>query len=168
MLPTRADTLSNRNVHDTQSSGSLQVYFADMVSKVDSPQPPPLPPTAILHRPLFTNPDLVCVCTQSANYCMATSDNSTAVLLLCDVALGEPYELVGAEYEAKVIWLHFQTAMLEGIKRPLPPACNRKRAQRKANTPHLALARRAQRLLARDRSQVASMFPWGLLAQTST
>jgi len=38
---------------------------------------------------------------KSANYCMATSDSSTAVLVLCEVALGEQYELIRAEYEAK-------------------------------------------------------------------
>ena len=37
---------------------------------------------------------------KSANYCMATRENPTAVLLLCDVALGEQYELISAQYEA--------------------------------------------------------------------
>ena len=37
---------------------------------------------------------------KSANYCFATRDNPTAVLLLCDVALGEPHELIASQYEA--------------------------------------------------------------------
>ena len=37
---------------------------------------------------------------KSANYCMASRDNPTAVLLLCDVALGAPHELIAAQYEA--------------------------------------------------------------------
>jgi poly [ADP-ribose] polymerase len=37
---------------------------------------------------------------KSANYCGATSANPTAVLLLCDVALGSQYERLNAEYEA--------------------------------------------------------------------
>eukprot|EP00967_Tisochrysis_lutea_P077797 scaffold105707_cov25-Tisochrysis_lutea.AAC.3 len=40
------------------------------------------------------------VSSKSANYTSATSANPTAVLLLCDVALGEQYERLNAEYEA--------------------------------------------------------------------
>ncbi|KAL3903431.1 MAG: hypothetical protein SGPRY_011678, partial [Prymnesium sp.] len=37
----------------------------------------------------------------SANYCCASSSNGTAVLVLCDVALGSQYELIGADIKAK-------------------------------------------------------------------
>ena len=37
---------------------------------------------------------------KSANYCFATRESPRAVLLLCDVALGEPHELIAAQYEA--------------------------------------------------------------------
>ena len=36
----------------------------------------------------------------SANYCMGTSTNPTAVLTLCDVALGSPYERITADPDA--------------------------------------------------------------------
>ena len=37
---------------------------------------------------------------KSANYCFATQQQPTGVLLLCDVALGKQYERFSAEYEA--------------------------------------------------------------------
>jgi poly [ADP-ribose] polymerase len=37
---------------------------------------------------------------KSANYCMANRANNRAVLLLCDVALGEPHERITAEFAA--------------------------------------------------------------------
>ena len=37
---------------------------------------------------------------KSANYCFASRQAPTGVLLLCDVALGSPYERLSAEYEA--------------------------------------------------------------------
>ena len=37
---------------------------------------------------------------KSANYCFATSSQNTAVMLLCDVALGEHHERLHAEYSA--------------------------------------------------------------------
>ena len=37
---------------------------------------------------------------KSANYCMGTSANPTAVMTLCDVALGSPYERITADPEA--------------------------------------------------------------------
>lgn len=66
-------------------------------------QPPPPPSSPLLlplpfTRALFT----IATPTQSANYCCASSSNSTAVLVLCDVALGSQYELIGADIKAKV------------------------------------------------------------------
>ena len=37
---------------------------------------------------------------KSANYCFANRDSPSAVLLLCDVALGEQHELIASQFEA--------------------------------------------------------------------
>ena len=37
---------------------------------------------------------------KSANYCFASRDARTGVLLQCDVALGKPHELIASQYEA--------------------------------------------------------------------
>ena len=37
---------------------------------------------------------------KSANYCFASREANTGVLLLCDVALGKPHELIASQYEA--------------------------------------------------------------------
>jgi len=38
---------------------------------------------------------------KSANYCYSSPDNPTGLLLLAEVALGEPYELLGAKTSLK-------------------------------------------------------------------
>ena len=37
---------------------------------------------------------------KSANYCFASRETPSAVLLLCEVALGQPHELIASQYEA--------------------------------------------------------------------
>jgi poly [ADP-ribose] polymerase 1 len=39
---------------------------------------------------------------KSANYCFASNSNATALMLLCEVALGDMYEREQAEYIAKL------------------------------------------------------------------
>jgi len=39
---------------------------------------------------------------KSANYCQTTRSSNTGLLLLCDVALGEPYERTAADYVEKL------------------------------------------------------------------
>ena len=60
--------------------------------------PPEAPATGYMFGKGVYFADMV---SKSANYCMATSDNTTAVLVLCEVALGSQYELIRAEFEAK-------------------------------------------------------------------
>ena len=51
---------------------------------------------------------------KSANYCMATRDAPTAVLLLSDVALGKQHELSGALSQIGVRYLHARAQLLCG------------------------------------------------------
>lgn len=80
------------------------VYFADMVRCAHRRSTHPRArPRAHHHSPLG------CYCggcaalpqvSKSANYCGATRESPTAVLLLCDVALGKQYERIASEFEA--------------------------------------------------------------------
>ena len=59
--------------------------------------PPEAPPTGYMFGKGLYFADMV---SKSANYCFASRDAPTGVLLLCDVALGEPHELIASQYEA--------------------------------------------------------------------
>lgn len=85
------------------------VYFADMVRRRRSFPPHPHPSRCAidgavphLHPPthpsscLRPSPQV----SKSANYCAGSRESPTAVLLLCDVALGDQYELIASQYEA--------------------------------------------------------------------
>ena len=102
------------------------VYFADMVRPSPSthafarPSTKALAPARVLARSTLTHAftrrrsDLVrsqqparftlspprVQSSKSANYCFANRDSPSAVLLLCDVALGEQHELIASQFEA--------------------------------------------------------------------
>ena len=77
--------------------GSRLTNWVGILSQGLRIAPPEAPATGYMFGKGVYFADMV---SKSANYCMATREANTAVLLLCDVALGEQYELIGAQYEA--------------------------------------------------------------------
>mmetsp|Transcript_4619 Transcript_4619/g.13637 ORF Transcript_4619/g.13637 Transcript_4619/m.13637 type:complete len:378 (-) Transcript_4619:678-1811(-) len=78
--------------------GSRLTNWVGILSQGLRIAPPEAPATGYMFGKGVYFADMV---SKSANYCMATSDQSTAVLVLCEVALGEQHELIKAEFEAK-------------------------------------------------------------------
>ena len=77
--------------------GSRLTNWVGILSQGLRIAPPEAPVTGYMFGKGVYFADMV---SKSANYCMATRDAPTAVLLLCDVALGKQHELIGAQYEA--------------------------------------------------------------------
>ena len=77
--------------------GSRLTNWVGILSQGLRIAPPEAPVTGYMFGKGVYFADMV---SKSANYCMATRELPTAVLLLCDVALGKQHELIGAQYEA--------------------------------------------------------------------
>ena len=77
--------------------GSRLTNWVGILSQGLRIAPPEAPVTGYMFGKGVYFADMV---SKSANYCMATRESPKAVLLLCDVALGGQYELIGAQYEA--------------------------------------------------------------------
>ena len=77
--------------------GSRLTNWVGILSQGLRIAPPEAPVTGYMFGKGLYFADMV---SKSANYCMASSSSRTAVLVLCDVALGAPHELIAAQYEA--------------------------------------------------------------------
>jgi len=77
--------------------GSRLTNWVGILSKGLRIAPPEAPMTGYMFGKGVYFADMV---SKSANYCMGSSANPTCVLTLCDVALGQQYERLTAEYEA--------------------------------------------------------------------
>ena len=77
--------------------GSRLTNWVGILSKGLRIAPPEAPVTGYMFGKGVYFADMV---SKSANYCMGTSSNPTAVMTLCDVALGKPYERITADPEA--------------------------------------------------------------------
>jgi poly [ADP-ribose] polymerase len=77
--------------------GSRLTNWVGILSQGLRIAPPEAPVTGYMFGKGVYFADMV---SKSANYCMASRTSTTAVLLLCEVALGEQYELTYAQYEA--------------------------------------------------------------------
>ncbi|CAG5089293.1 Similar to Parp: Poly [ADP-ribose] polymerase (Drosophila melanogaster) [Cotesia congregata] len=75
--------------------GSLSTNFAGILSQGLRIAPPEAPPNGYMFGKGVYFADIV---TKSANYCRLSYNNPTGLLLLCEVALGEMYEKIDAEY----------------------------------------------------------------------
>ncbi|CAG5129820.1 unnamed protein product, partial [Candidula unifasciata] len=79
--------------------GSRTTNFAGILSQGLRIAPPEAPVTGYMFGKGVYFADMV---SKSANYCHTSKTDSTGVLLLCDVALGDMYELKHAEYVTKL------------------------------------------------------------------
>ena len=61
--------------------------------------PPEAPVTGYMFGKGVYFADMV---SKSANYCFTNKNNPTGLMLLCEVALGDMYELEGSEYITKL------------------------------------------------------------------
>ena len=77
--------------------GSRLTNWVGILSQGLRIAPPEAPVTGYMFGKGVYFADMV---SKSANYCMGTSANPTAVLTLCDVALGSPYERITADPDA--------------------------------------------------------------------
>ena len=77
--------------------GSRLTNWVGILSQGLRIAPPEAPVTGYMFGKGLYFADMV---SKSANYCMGTSANPTAVMTLCDVALGSPYERITADPEA--------------------------------------------------------------------
>lgn len=79
--------------------GSRTTNFAGILSQGLRIAPPEAPVTGYMFGKGIYFADMV---SKSANYCCASSQNSTGILMLCEVALGNMYERLAAEYVEKL------------------------------------------------------------------
>ncbi|BFZ12172.1 hypothetical protein BsWGS_15210 [Bradybaena similaris] len=79
--------------------GSRTTNFAGILSQGLRIAPPEAPVTGYMFGKGVYFADMV---SKSANYCRTTKTDNTGVLLLCDVALGDMYELTHAEHVSKL------------------------------------------------------------------
>jgi predicted DNA-binding WGR domain protein len=79
--------------------GSRTTNFAGILAQGLRIAPPEAPVTGYMFGKGIYFADMV---SKSANYCCTTPHNSTGLLLLCDVALGNMYERTQAEYVEKL------------------------------------------------------------------
>ena len=77
--------------------GSRLSNWAGILSQGLRIAPPEAPATGYMFGKGLYFADM---CSKSANYCMVTRANNKVVVMLCDVALGEMYERVTADYDA--------------------------------------------------------------------
>ncbi len=77
--------------------GSRLTNWVGILSQGLRIAPPEAPVTGYMFGKGVYFADMV---SKSANYCAGTRESPTAVLLLCDVALGAQHELVGSQFEA--------------------------------------------------------------------
>jgi len=77
--------------------GSRLTNWVGILSQGLRIAPPEAPVTGYMFGKGVYFADMV---SKSANYCFASRDSPTAVLLLCDVALGKQHELISSQYEA--------------------------------------------------------------------
>ena len=77
--------------------GSRLTNWVGILSQGLRIAPPEAPATGYMFGKGLYFADMV---SKSANYCFASRDSPTGVLLLCDVALGEQHELIANQYEA--------------------------------------------------------------------
>ena len=78
--------------------GSRLTNYVGILSQGLRIAPPEAPITGYMFGKGVYFADMV---TKSANYCFATPQDPYGILLLCEVALGEPNELFAADYHAK-------------------------------------------------------------------
>lgn len=86
--------------------GSRLTNFAGILSQGLRIAPPEAPVTGYMFGKGIYFADMV---SKSANYCSTSSSNSTGLMLLCDVALGNMYERQGAEFVTKLKGGHHST-----------------------------------------------------------
>ncbi|KAF7995152.1 hypothetical protein HCN44_004624 [Aphidius gifuensis] len=79
--------------------GSRTTNFAGILSQGLRIAPPEAPVTGYMFGKGIYFADMV---SKSANYCCTSSQNSTGLLMLCEVALGNMYERLAAEYVEKL------------------------------------------------------------------
>ncbi|KAK8406811.1 hypothetical protein O3P69_007397 [Scylla paramamosain] len=79
--------------------GSRLTNFAGILSQGLRIAPPEAPVTGYMFGKGVYFADMV---SKSANYCCTSKSNSTGLILLCEVALGNMYERLGAEYVEKL------------------------------------------------------------------
>ncbi|GAB6020530.1 hypothetical protein CHUAL_003213 [Chamberlinius hualienensis] len=79
--------------------GSRTSNYVGILSRGLQIAPPEAPVTGYMFGKGIYFADMV---SKSANYCFATKDNSTGLLLLCEVALGDMYELKDASSITKL------------------------------------------------------------------
>lgn len=79
--------------------GSRLTNFVGILSQGLRIAPPEAPPTGYMFGKGIYFADMV---SKSANYCFTTKKNSTGLLLLCEVALGNMYEKLHSEYVEKL------------------------------------------------------------------
>ena len=79
--------------------GSRSSNFAGILAQGLRIAPPEAPLTGYMFGKGVYFADMV---SKSAQYCFATASNPHGLLLLCEVALGEPYELTGAKQIKKL------------------------------------------------------------------
>ena len=77
--------------------GSRLTNWVGILSQGLRIAPPEAPVTGYMFGKGVYFADMV---SKSANYCFASREANTGVLLLCDVALGKPHELIASQYEA--------------------------------------------------------------------
>lgn len=90
-----------KNLHNKKLlwHGSRLTNFVGILSQGLRIAPPEAPSTGYMFGKGVYFADMV---SKSANYCWASKNNSTALLLLCEVALGNMYERTKAEFVEKL------------------------------------------------------------------
>jgi len=79
--------------------GSRTTNFAGILSQGLRIAPPEAPVTGYMFGKGVYFADMV---SKSGNYCMTNKRNNIGIMMLCDVALGNMYELKGSEYVTKL------------------------------------------------------------------
>merc|ERR1719378_1066680 len=80
--------------------GSRTTNFAGILSQGLRIAPPEAPVTGYMFGKGIYFADMV---SKSANYCCTNKTNNTGLMLLCDVSLGKPNQLVAANYDANIL-----------------------------------------------------------------
>eukprot|EP00668_Euglena_longa_P011997 GGOE01014420.1.p1 GENE.GGOE01014420.1~~GGOE01014420.1.p1 ORF type:complete len:938 (-),score=354.46 GGOE01014420.1:309-2801(-) len=96
--------------------GSRLTNWVGIISQGLRIAPPEAPATGYMFGKGVYFADMV---TKSSNYCFTSSDNTTGIMALSEVALGKPYKLTGAKYMDKPP-AGFQSTMGCGRQHPDP------------------------------------------------
>lgn len=109
-----AERLGNRTL---LWHGSRLSNYLGILSQGLRIAPPEAPVTGYMFDKGIYCADLV---SKSAQYCRATGDGYTGLLLLCDVALGESKELLAADYNARETMLRAGRTSVKGVGKMQP------------------------------------------------